>query len=53
MNDIPRVLCPACGEDMKLKSIVPDDDRKTALHFCCECGFAYRMSARAMGEVAA
>jgi predicted RNA-binding Zn-ribbon protein involved in translation (DUF1610 family) len=52
-NDIPRVLCPACGEHMKLRSIVPDDDKKTAMHFKCECGFTYRMSARQIAEAAA
>jgi predicted RNA-binding Zn-ribbon protein involved in translation (DUF1610 family) len=53
MEDIPRVSCPSCGEHMKLRHIVPDDDRKAAMHFKCDCGFTYSMSARSKREFSA
>ena len=48
--EVPRVLCPSCGEAMKLRHLVPDDDRKSAMHFACDCGFTYSMSAKAKRE---
>ena len=50
VQDVPRVHCPACGEQMKLKDIVPDENRKSIMHFRCECRFSYSMSARAKCE---
>jgi hypothetical protein len=47
---IPRVLCPSCGKIMTLRRIAPDDRDRPAMHFACDCGFDYRMSARARGE---
>lgn len=48
--DVPSVYCPACGEHMRLRNVVPDAGRKSVLHFDCDCGFIYSMSARAKSE---
>jgi hypothetical protein len=37
---------------MKLRRIAPDDRDKAVMLFTCDCGFDYRMSARARGEAA-
>jgi hypothetical protein len=37
---------------MKLGRIAPDHDDRSVMQFTCECGFYYRMSARARGEAA-
>jgi hypothetical protein len=48
--DIPYVHCPACGDLMTIRDIVPDERHKSTMHFVCDCGFAYSMSARAKHE---
>jgi RNase P subunit RPR2 len=48
--EIPRVLCPSCGSIMRLNRIAPDHDNRATMQFHCECGFDYRMSARARRE---
>ena len=50
MNNIPQVHCPSCSKHMKLKHIAPDAWQKSVMHFTCDCGFAYSMSARAKSE---
>jgi RNase P subunit RPR2 len=49
--EIPRVLCPSCGEIMRLSRIHPDGNNKSEMLFVCDCGFNYRMSTRAQREV--
>ena len=48
--EIPRVLCPACGLIMRLDRISPDENNISVMQFRCDCGFDYRMSARAQRE---
>ena len=44
---IPRVLCPRCGEHMRLAIVdVKSEDRAT-LKYDCGCGFTYNMSGKA------
>jgi hypothetical protein len=49
---IPRVSCPSCGKIMKLRRIAPDPGDNAVMQFTCDCGFDYRMSARARSEAA-
>jgi hypothetical protein len=37
---------------MKLRRIAPDDWDNAVMQFTCDCGFDYRMSARARSEAA-
>ena len=48
--DIPRVLCPCCGDIMRLGRVGPRWDDTEVMQFNCECGFDYEMSARAKSE---
>lgn len=44
---IPRVLCPRCGERMRLAAVDAKAHDHATLKYDCGCGFTYNMSARA------
>jgi predicted RNA-binding Zn-ribbon protein involved in translation (DUF1610 family) len=44
---IPRVLCPRCGEHMRLAIVDAQAEDHATLKYDCGCGFTYQMSARA------
>jgi hypothetical protein len=43
-SSIPRVLCPHCGQSMRLAEIDPGPDGEDVLRFDCTCTFEYRMA---------
>jgi len=44
---IPRVLCPRCGEHMRLAIVDAKAEDHATLKYDCGCGFTYNMSAKA------
>jgi predicted RNA-binding Zn-ribbon protein involved in translation (DUF1610 family) len=44
---IPRVLCPRCGEHMRLATVDAKAKDHATLKYDCGCGFTYNMSAKA------
>src|SRR5476649_2181418 len=41
---LPIITCPACGNHMRLSTIVPEEYQRERMTFVCECGFDYRHS---------
>jgi len=41
---IPVVVCPVCGNNMRLSVIEPDVPQHERMTFTCDCGFNYRQS---------
>ncbi len=42
---IPIIMCPLCGNKMRLSVIMPDNHRRRDhMTFVCDCGFDYRQS---------
>jgi|SwirhisoilCB2_FD_contig_31_1790885_length_662_multi_9_in_0_out_0_1 predicted RNA-binding Zn-ribbon protein involved in translation (DUF1610 family) len=44
------IMCPTCGEHLKLCSIVPEEANRQRMTFKCECGFNYRQSSAVTAE---
>jgi hypothetical protein len=43
-SSIPRVLCPRCGNQMRLAEINPGTDgAEQVMRFDCDCDLEYRM----------
>lgn len=47
---IPRVLCPRCGNLMRLAEVSAQIDKPSTMEFDCECDFKYHMSSNANDE---
>ena len=48
-NSIPRVLCPECGNGMRLAKIEPTEyAHEENTTFECNCGFSYTCAAPAL-----
>jgi hypothetical protein len=43
-SSLPIILCPMCGNKMRLSVIMPEDHHRERMTFDCECGFDYRQS---------
>jgi len=47
---VPRIVCPRCGDLMRLAQTSAEMDKPDIMDFDCECGFEYQMSAKANDE---
>lgn len=47
---LPTIMCPVCGEHMRLSTIIPEEDNRQRMTFVCDCGFEYRQSEAVSGE---
>ena len=43
-SPIPHVLCPHCGQSMRLAEVDTGSDGEEVLRFDCTCKFEYRIS---------
>jgi len=47
---VPTVLCPACGQHMRLVTVIPEDGRRERMNYRCDCGFDYSQSLTVAAE---
>jgi len=40
---VPRVVCPRCGDLMRLAQTSTETDKPDLMDFDCECGFEYQL----------
>lgn len=50
IETLPTITCPACGNHMRLSTIMPEDNHRECMTFVCDCGFDYRQSQAVTAE---
>ena len=50
LRGLPIIMCPVCGQHMRLTTIVPEDNKRQRMSFACGCGFDYHQSEAVASE---